>query len=188
MRSFKLLFFVTVVAVSPASAQTDAAPPGGASAHQTVITKAFDNFEAIMFAPLRVDQRTPVAGVKAVCQSVQESLTQLVGNAEKREALALPDTLEEAQQLNTYLATRFRTLQARMGQEGNQIQASGKIIETHCPELSVQQNLAQTAMQIALAQYTPEGWCRAVVQKPESDWSAQDQEYFGRFCQGATRN
>lgn len=135
-----------------------------------------------MFAPLKVDQRTPVAGVKAVCQSVQESLAQLVSSAEKREALPLPDTLEEAQQLNTYLAGRFRTLQTQMAQQGNQIQASGKIIETHCPELSVQQNLAQTAMQIALAQYTPEGWCRAVVQKPESDWNAQDREYFGRLC------
>lgn len=182
MRCLKLLFLVTGLAVSPANAQTDSVQTGGASVHQPVITRAFDNFEAIMFAPLKVDQRTPVAAVKAVCQSVQESLARLVRNAEKRASLALPDTLEEAQALNTYLATRFRTLQSNMAQQGDRIQASGKIIETHCPELSVQQNLAQTAMQIALAQYTPEGWCRAVVEKPKAEWNAQDNDYFSRFC------
>ena len=141
-----------------------------------------------MVAPLRVDQRTPAAGVKAVCHSVQDSLDRLVANAEARAALALPDTLEEAQALNQYLAGRFRKLQARMEQSARQIQTSGQIIESHCPELSVQQNLAQTAMQIALAQYTPEGWCRAMLEKPQESWSTQDQDYFGRFCRGVTSN
>ncbi|TQV83842.1 DUF3012 domain-containing protein [Denitrobaculum tricleocarpae] len=183
MRSLKLVLFAAAMALSPAGTQALEA-----SAHREVVSKAFDNFEAIMFAPLKVDQRTPVAGVRAICQSVQESLNQLVANAERRESLELPDTLEEAQALNNFLATRFRALQTRMTQSSDRIQASGKIIETHCPELSVQQNLAQTAMQIALAQYTPEGWCRAMSQKPEADWSAQDNTYFMRFCKTGNSN
>lgn len=188
MKAIVFFFAAMLFVGSPVIAQTDSTLPAPVIAHQTLIERTFDNFEAMMFAPLRVDQRTLVAGVKAVCQSVQESLTQLVSDAEARESLPLPDSLEEMQELNRYLATRFRALQLRMVESGEQIQISGQIVETNCPELNAQQGVAQDAMQRALKQYGPQGWCSAMMDKPQADWAAQEADTFARACQGVTAN
>ena len=152
--------------------------------HYSLLVAAFNNFETMMFAPLKIDQTTPVAGVKAVCQSVQENVEQLIAHAKTRKSLALPDTLEEAQQLNQYLAGRYHKIQAGMRQSGNKLQASGKILEANCPELNTNETAAKNAMQTALAQYGPEGWCRAMMKKPQGDWNMQDAGTFAKVCQG----
>ncbi|WP_282607060.1 DUF3012 domain-containing protein [Pelagibius sp. Alg239-R121] len=156
--------------------------------HQSLLVAAFDNFEAMLFTPLKVDRTTPVAGVKAACQSVQESVGQLIAHAETRKSLALPDSLEEAQQLNQYIAKRFHAIQAGMRQAGGKIRASGKILEANCPELNANEAVAKNAMQTALAQYGPEGWCRVMMKKPQAAWNMQDAGTFAKVCQGVKPN
>ncbi len=152
--------------------------------HYSLLVSAFDNFESMMFAPLKVDPTTPVAGIKAACLSVQENLAQLVAHADTRKSLALPDSLEEAQQLNQYIAQRFHKIQAGMRQAGGRLKSAGKIMEANCPELNANETVARDAMQTALAQYGPEGWCRAMMKKPQGDWNMQDAGTFAKLCQG----
>lgn len=152
--------------------------------HYALLVEAFDNFETMMFTPLKVDSTTPPAGVKAACQSVQENLAQLVAHADTRKSLALPDSLEEAQQLNHYIAQRFHKIQAGMRQAGGKLKASGKIMEANCPELNANETVAKNAMQTALAKYGPEGWCRAMMKKPQGDWNMEDAGTFANVCRG----
>jgi hypothetical protein len=188
VRSIALIVSATLLFTASATAQTDSAASKQAITHQALVERAFDRFEAVLFAPLSVDKRTPVAGVKAVCQSVQESLAQLVAYAETRKSLTPPDTLGEIQQLNQYLANRFHAIQAGLRQSGRRLQASSRIMETNCPELSANETVAQNAVNTVLAQYGPEGWCRAMTQRPQADWNVEDAGNFARICPGVKPN
>lgn len=152
--------------------------------HYALLVEAFNNFETMMFAPLQVTPSTPVAEIKAACQSVEDNVAQLVAHADLRKSLALPDSLEEAQQLNHYIAQRLHKIQAGMRQAGGKLKASGKIMEANCPELNANETLAKNAMQTALAKFGPEGWCRAMMKKPQGNWNMEEATTFAKVCQG----
>ncbi len=152
--------------------------------HKALLVEAFDNLETMMFAPMKITPSTPTDEIKAACRALQENVAQLVAHADTRKSLALPDSLEEAQQLNGYIAQRLNKIQAGMRQAGGQLKASGKIMEANCPELNSNDKAVQGAMQTALAKYGPEGWCRAMMKKPRSDWNMQDAGTFARVCPG----
>lgn len=156
--------------------------------HRALLAAAFDNVEAMMFAPLKVDPNTPTVEVRRVCQSVNERLERLVAHAKAREAMALPETLEEAQELDQYLASRVQAMQARMAKVGAKAQASGKIMEAKCPDLNRDERMAQQAMRTALAGYGPVGWCRAMMRKPQAQWTMDDGGKFAKYCQGVKPN
>lgn len=162
----------------------DAAP----DTHRALLAAAFDNVEAMMFAPLEIDRNTPTAEVRRVCQSVNTRLEKLVAHAKAREAMALPESLEEAQELDQYLAKRLQAMQARMAKDGAKAQASGKIMEAKCPDLNRNERLAQQAMKTALGGYGPVGWCRAMMRKPQAQWTMDDGGKFAKFCQGVKPN
>jgi hypothetical protein len=152
--------------------------------HQALVTEAFDSFEAMLFSPLKVNGNTPAATVRSVCQSMNANLDQLIAYAETRKSMPLPATLEEARNLDQYLAGRFQTLSARMRKEGRTIQASTKIMEAQCADLSRDEAGAKKAMAAALGKYGPVGWCRVMMQKPRAQWTMQDGGNFAKFCAG----
>ena len=171
-----------------ATSSTQASVSKAPVSHETLIAAAFDSFEAMVFAPLRIDRNTSVEMVRTVCQSVLDDLDQLVAYAETRKSMALPTTIEEAKALDQYLAGRFQAFQARMGKDGNKANASGKILEANCPDLDVDESIAQEAMATALDNYGPKGWCQATMRKPQSQWTMEDGGNFAKYCQGVTLN
>ncbi len=161
---------------------------GAPQSHEDLLVAAFDNFEAMMFEPLKIDQTTPKAAVRDVCRSMLEKADQLVAHAELRKSMELPTTLEEAQELDQLQARRFQALQARMGAAGSKMQASHKIIQANCADLDQDETATQDAMKTALGGYGPVGWCRVMMRKPQAQWNMEDAGKFAQLCQGVKLN
>lgn len=155
-----------------------------AMSHKALVTAAFDSLESMMFAPLQIDASTPTDSVRATCQSMVDDLNKLVGYADTRKSMAAPATLEEAKALDDYLAGRFQALQTRMGEVGGQIQGSIAIIQRDCPDMDQDDAVMQEAMATALGQYGPSGWCNAMRQKPQAEWTMDDGTNYAKFCTG----
>jgi hypothetical protein len=159
--------------------------PDASNAHQAVVTAAFDTFEVIMFAPLKVDDTTSLEDAKKVCVSMFESIDELVDLGAKRKAMALPTTLEEAKALDEYLAGRFQALQARMNENGARLQPAIQRLQNDCPELDRDEAIMANAVNTALGKYGPEGWCQVMRNKPQAEWSMENSEKFVLYCTGA---
>ena len=157
---------------------------GAAMSHKALVTAAFDSLESMMFAPLDINASSPTDIVRATCQSMIDNFNKLVGYAETRKSMPAPTTLEEAKALDEYLAGRFQALQTRMGQVGGQIQSSIAIIQRDCPDMDQDDAVMQQAMATALGQYGPTGWCNAMRQKPQAEWTMDDGTNYAKFCTG----
>ncbi len=160
--------------------ESDATP----TSHQALVAAAFDTFESMMFAPLQIDATTHTDAVRATCQSMIEDLDQLEAYAEARKSMDAPKTLEEAKALDGYLAGRFQVLQTRMGEVGDEIQGSIAIIQRECPDMDQDDAVVQQAVATALGQYGPGGWCAAMRQKPQAEWTMDDGTNYAKFCTG----
>ena len=179
-RNVDLSAFVEEQLASALSMEADAP----AMSHKALVTAAFDSLEGMMFAPLDIDASSPTDTVRATCQSMVDNFDKLVGYAETRKSMPAPTTLEEAKALDDYLAGRFQALQTRMGQVGSQIQASIAIIQRDCPDMDQDDAVMQQAMATALGQYGPTGWCNAMRQKPQAEWTMDDGTNYAKFCTG----
>jgi post-segregation antitoxin (ccd killing protein) len=156
----------------------------GSMTHMALLTSAFDNFEGMFRAPLKVTKTTPTSDVRAVCKTTNEHLDQLETLADLRAGMPLPKTLVEAKQLDDYLQKRFATFNQQMAQLGPQVQSAMKIMETNCADMNPDEKVAQKAMQTALAPYGPTGWCREMMKTPRGQWSMEDSNNFIKFCRG----
>jgi len=156
----------------------------GQAAHEAVIESAFGSLDAIAFGALPLDASSSSHEIETVCKSVVDSIGQLVAQSEARAALPEPATLEEVATLNQELKRHFEAFYAKSEAEKAKLQVSGPILENNCPELKQHQAAVGQAMKTALGPYTPEAWCRALMQKPQSAWSMQDANQFVKACQG----
>ena len=154
------------------------------ASRMALMTESFDNFEAMMFAPLKVNASTPTAEVRKVCQAMMERGEQLKAHAKARKAMPHPTSLEEAKKLDDYLASRFKSFQARAAKSGKQAQAATKIMKSKCADLDQNEKSIQVAMKEALAGYGPVGWCRAMMKKPKAQWNMEEAGKFAKFCPG----
>jgi len=159
-----------------------------AMSHKALVTAAFDSLESMMLAPLQVDASTPTDSVRATCQSMVDDFNKLVDYADTRKSMAAPTTLEEAKALDEYLAGRFQVFQTRMGEVGGQIQGSIAIIQRDCPDMDQDDAVMQQAMATALGQYGPSGWCNAMKQKAQAEWTMDDGTNYAKFCTGGNSN
>lgn len=149
------------------------------------LTATFDNFESMMFAPLKVNAQTPTADVRKVCKAMNKSVEQLVADAETRKSMPLPTSLEEAKKLDEYIQSRFKAFQGRAAKVGQQAANSTQIMKSKCADLDMDDTAARTAMQSVFAGYGPAGWCQAMRGKPEAQWTMDDSQNFVKFCTGA---
>lgn len=149
------------------------------------LTATFNNLESMMFAPLKVTEKTPTAEVRTVCKAVNKNMEQLVADAETRKSMPLPTSLEEAKKLDEFIQRRFQAFQTRLNTVGAKMQTSGKIMETKCADLEQDNKLAKEAMKTVFAGYGPVGWCQAMRKKPQAEWSMDDSGKFVKFCTGA---
>ena len=154
------------------------------ASRMALMTETFDNFEAMMFAPLKVNSSTPTAEVRNVCRAMFERGKQLQAHAEARKAMPHPTSLEEAKKLDDYLASRFQSFQTRAAKVGQQAQAATTIMQAKCSDLDQDEKATQVAMKEALAGYGPVGWCRAMMKKPKAQWNMEDAGKFAKFCPG----
>ena len=154
------------------------------ASRMALMTESFDNFEAMMFAPLKINSSTPTAEVRKVCRTMLERGEQLQAHAEARKAMPHPTSLEEAKKLDDYLASRFKSFQARAAKVGKQAQAATKIMQAKCSDLDQDEKSTQVAMKEALAGYGPVGWCRAMMKKPKAQWNMEEAGKFAKFCPG----
>jgi len=153
-------------------------------AYLPFLTKAFDNFEALVFAPLKITAHTPKADVKAVCQEVSKNIDQLLADAETRETMPQPTSLEEAKQLDEYLQQRYKAFESRSTKVRKQMQVSGKIMQANCTDVAHDEKTMQKAMKTVISAYGPTGWCEALKRKPQGQWSMNDSEKFLKYCTG----
>lgn len=164
--------------------------PGNATpaSYHSFLTAAFENFETLMFAPLKVTEKTPTAEVRTVCQAINKHIDQLVADAEIRQSMPLPTSLEEAKKLDELIQLRFQDFQTRFNKVGSKMKASGKIMGAKCGDLAKNPSIMQEAMKVAFAGYGPVGWCRAMMKKPQAEWTMEDEGKFENFCQGVEPN
>ena len=151
-------------------------------------TAAFDNFEAMMFAPGKVTAKTPTAEVRAVCKAMNKNAKQLVADAETRKSMPLPTSLEEARKLDEFIQRRFQAFQGRAAKVGKQMEASAKIMQAKCADLDQDEKAMQAAMKTVFAGYGPAGWCQAMRRKPQAEWTMDDGGNFAKFCTGVQPN
>ncbi len=162
------------------AAHADEAP----ATHKQILVAAFDNLEAVNFAPLKVNKSTPAGKVKALCQTVRDNRDALLVNAERRRSLPPPEALDEARALDQYRAMRLRKIKTRLGKDGRIIRANAKILERHCPDLRKEDPALKSAFKTVIAKYGPAGWCKAMMAKPQAEWTMNDGNNFARFCAG----
>ena len=162
-------------------------PPASAASpsYLPFLTKAFDNFETLMFAPLQITAKMSKTQVRTVCKTMSKNIEQLLADAETRKSMPLPSSLEEAKQLDAFIQQRFKAFQNRSAKARKQMQASGKIMQTNCRDLDQDEQLMQAAMKSLFAGYGPVGWCQAMRKKPQAQWSMDDSQKFMKFCTGA---
>ena len=162
----------------------DTASHPNAVSHHDLVRLAFDDFEALMFAPLGIDGATELSAVRTRCQFVSEKVTKLEAYGQTRQTLGSPDSLSEIAALNQYLGQRYQALQTRMEASGDELEASGKVMEDACPELNARAHNMNELVQNSIGMYTPLGWCQAMQKKPKSNWTMQDSTAFIKFCTG----
>lgn len=152
--------------------------------HASVQAKAFDSFEAIAFAPLEVDASTPVDEVKVVCQSVRSNIETLIAQAQARNALPAPTSIEDIARLNEEGARRYTAFEAKRKTELARMRTSGPILDRHCPQIKQRQAELGQAVKEVIKPYDATGWCKAKMRQPQSAWSMQDSTFFVKMCQG----
>jgi Protein of unknown function (DUF3012) len=165
-------------------ARLGSAASAPATDHLSFLSAAFDNFESIMFAPLKVNAQTSNADVRKVCKEMIKGTEQLIADAETRKSMPLPTSLEEARKLDDYIQSRFKAFQERAAKVGQQAANSSQILKSKCADLDVDETQMRTAMQSVFAGYGPAGWCQAMRQKAQAEWTMEDSENFVKFCTG----
>ncbi len=148
------------------------------------LTAAFNNFERLMFAPLKVTEDTPTAEVRNVCRTINTHIDQLVADAETRQSMPLPTSLQEAKRLDELIQRRFQDFQVRFNTVGKQMQASGRIMGAQCTDLAKHPGIMKEAMQVTFAGFGPVGWCRAMMKQPRAEWTMEEDATFAQLCQG----
>ncbi len=153
-------------------------------AYLPFLTKAFDNFDTLMLAPLKVTPKTPKKEVKTICKGMTKNIDQLLADAETRKSMPLPTSLEEAKKLDEFIQQRFQAFQQRSAKGHKQMQTSSKILQANCTDLNQDEKAMQQAMKTIFSGYGPTGWCQALKQKPRGQWSMNDSQSFMKYCTG----
>ena len=171
--------------LSKHSRQAPFTESAGASpdSYLSFLTAAFNNFETLMFAPLKVTEATPTAEVRNVCRTINTHIDQLVADAETRQSMPLPTSLQEAKRLDELIQRRFQDFQVRFNTVGKQMQASGRIMGAQCTDLAKHPSIMKEAMQVTFAGFGPVGWCRAMMKKPRAEWTVEEDGTFAQLCQ-----
>ncbi len=173
------LHVVTFAKAPPPLDGSDNPPPAD---YHSFLTTAFENFEALIYAPLKITKKTSTAEVRNVCRTINNHIDQLVADAETRQAMPLPTSLENAKNLDELIQRRFQEFQTRFNRVGNQMKISGKIMGAQCADLAKDRRIMQEAMKVTFAGYGPVGWCRAMMKKPHAQWKTEDGGTFAQLC------
>jgi len=64
------------------------------------------------------------------------------------------------------------------------LKVAGPVLQKSCPQLKQKQATAGAAIKTVLAPFSPEGWCQAMMRKPQSAWSMADANQFVKLCTG----
>lgn len=151
-------------------------------AYLPFLTKTFDNFDTLMFAPLKITPKTPKEEVKTICKAMTKNIDQLLADAKIRNSMPLPTSLEEAKKLDEFIQQRFQAFQERSAKVHKQMQSSGKIMQANCTDLDHDEKSMQKAMKTVFSGYGPTGWCQALKRKPQGQWSMNDSQNFMKYC------